>query len=775
MGALLAGVTLTCFDVGAALWTLGLRWFPAHELAANGALTCGVYVTFAILCGVVPRLLGLVVVRRGRPGPAAEVLLNGPALPAGLFAMLIATAATDASLIFDVHHLRVPSNGVLWMVSCAGHLVAGLYGLLWLRKTVARRPFARFCAWATATALVGVVLVLTIGSLAAEVLVQSGFLRVLWSVYSDIPRTLHSLVEQRRGPCCVLWMSCFFGCGLTVGGLAHACRRAPVPLLSVPLRLVESLTIAVLAMAALSPVVLQLGPRPAPHATLANNVVLITVDALRQDHLSCYGGPVTTPNLDALAGAGVRFTRCYSTSPWTRPSCASMHLGVYPSVHGVGEKGVACEGGRANAMPKRLSTVAEVFSRAGYATQAFVSNTQLHPMFGFARGFDDYCMYEDTTAKRPWLSPEEALVPARLIRRRASRLVRLHFAWRRTSPDEATQRRKWCVLAQADARSTAAAVRWIRGARRPFFLWVHYMSVHEYGGFWHRLGRVPLVESGVDRMRHVASHTTTAGPILAEPFDPRTYGLSMASCLYHWPLPSELDAPLARKLPIEPYLLRYQDNLAYVDALIGGLVASLDAHGLRETTHIVVTADHGEEFRDHGGTWHGRTQYEEVTKVPLIVRSPAISSEKATPDELCSLVNLAPTLLSIAGIAPSSDFAGRSLLPTMGDGGMAPSAVYSEFVDSPATESKALRRGQMKCIWRRDTNKVELYDLAVDPRERRDLAAQSPHWAAELRHELEVWQRQQGEVAKVIRGREPAGVQMSDEVRERLRTLGYAD
>src|SRR5262249_19724390 len=118
------------------------------------------------------------------------------------------------------------------------------------------------------------------------------------------------------------------------------------------------------------------------------NVILISIDTLRADHLSCYGyGRPTTPNIDRLAREGTLFTRAYASSSWTIPSHMTMFTSLPPSLPGEDDIGRRRD-------PARI-TVAERFHDAGYQTAAFVSGPTMHAAFGFAQGFD---RYENTTA-----------------------------------------------------------------------------------------------------------------------------------------------------------------------------------------------------------------------------------------------------------------------------------------------------------------------------------------------------------------------------------------
>jgi len=130
------------------------------------------------------------------------------------------------------------------------------------------------------------------------------------------------------------------------------------------------------------------------------NVLIIVMDTVRADHLGAYGYPrPLTPNLDALSSQSSRFTRARATAPWTLPSHASLFTGLYPSEHGlhsvlIDAMASVTPGGATqdNVLPMDpgLPTLAELLSRAGYQTAAFVANSHLQPVYGLSRGFDTW-------------------------------------------------------------------------------------------------------------------------------------------------------------------------------------------------------------------------------------------------------------------------------------------------------------------------------------------------------------------------------------------------
>jgi arylsulfatase A-like enzyme len=137
------------------------------------------------------------------------------------------------------------------------------------------------------------------------------------------------------------------------------------------------------------------------------NIVLIVIDTLRADHLSCYGySEPTSPFLDEIASKGVLFERAYSASSWTAPSTASIHTSIYPFQHGVVTGFFATEKAKGtnrtitlNRIPEEATTLAEVLKDAGYSTFAVADNLNICSEEGFDQGFDKFMSYRDRTAE----------------------------------------------------------------------------------------------------------------------------------------------------------------------------------------------------------------------------------------------------------------------------------------------------------------------------------------------------------------------------------------
>ncbi len=189
------------------------------------------------------------------------------------------------------------------------------------------------------------------------------------------------------------------------------------------------------------------------------NVLLITVDALRPDFLSCYGGTHSpTPHFDALAASGVMFTDAVCDVPWTRASIASLMTGRYATGHGVRAQ--------FDQLPEDRVTMAEIFEAAGYQTGAVVSSFLLDHIFQMDQGFETYDDRFDAPMVVTSTEPPLHLASVYYGDRGQDRLLR--------------RQKLQTTGLRDDVQTTDSAIGWLRRVgRRPFFLWVHYFGAHE--------------------------------------------------------------------------------------------------------------------------------------------------------------------------------------------------------------------------------------------------------------------------------------------------------
>ena len=212
--------------------------------------------------------------------------------------------------------------------------------------------------------------------------------------------------------------------------------------------------------------------------------------------------------------------------------------------------------------------------------------------------------------------------------------------------------------------------------------------------------------------------------------------------------------------------------MAFTDAELGRLLAGLAELGLDGRTAVALTADHGEEFLDHGGFEHGHTLYGELVHVPLLIRAPGLAPARLAAG--VGLIDVGPTLCELAGLAPLPGASGTSLLALVGEGGAGgagpgdrPVLAHGNFWGPPLS---SWRRGAEKLIQNAPgaARALELYRWREDPLEQRDLAGQAADRARALADELARFE------AALERG-EGAAVTLDEEHAAELGELGYLD
>lgn len=434
------------------------------------------------------------------------------------------------------------------------------------------------------------------------------------------------------------------------------------------------------------------------------NLILITVDTLRADHLGVYGYPLaTSPQIDRLAREGIFFAACYSQSAATGPSHASLFTSRFPQ-----STGVLSNKERFPALPSLMSALGEL----GYVRAGFVSSIVLGRKFGIQEQFDHF---DDETTT-----------------------IEANRHDRGERPAEAT---------------LAAALAYLRSIddQRPFFLWVHLIDPHgPYGA--------PREADRFVGDAHYEAHRRT---------------VEIGDSNWVWnriPAYQALDGATDSAY----YVARYDAEIRYVDDALSAFFASLRQLGLYDQSLITVTADHGETLGEpnHRRPFsHGTIAYEEVVRVPWIVKEPAGSDAFArlATERPVTLMDMSPTLLAAVGGTPLTEFAGRNLL---GESGSAPLAVFSfgaygsSSLEREIGTQFTLRQGRWRYLLNTIDGSEELYDHSVDGGEETNLAERQP----ELRR------RFRGEFAHFFASTPAAdgkAIDESDERQRQLRSLGY--
>lgn len=375
-------------------------------------------------------------------------------------------------------------------------------------------------------------------------------------------------------------------------------------------------------------------------------------------------------------------------------------------------------------LPAGMTTVAERLAANGYLTMGLYGNAYAGPSFGLDRGFAHYVFSRrnDAVKVAPMLD-----------------------------------------LAAADGR--------------PFLLYVHNMEPHGGERFQGPPQEGFLPEVDDDRRQKLLDRFNAYRRLTRIDFARKQ------------PLGTTLNTE-AQQRDLDWMTERYEQNDVLYDAAIrladsrfGSVVDLLRERGLWDDTAIVFLSDHGEELGEHGGWQHDQSVYEELIRVPLVIRFPGGEHGGKRTASVVSLISVAPTLLSIAGVPRDDDgFRGRDLLQLVGNGPVSDDAepvivavrinrkkFFAPWKAERGDLNIALREGSFKAIANIDIGTVELYDLDTDPGEQDDIASEHPDDAARLGAFAAGW------LARFESGGEADASRLDDETLDRLRSLGYVD
>ena len=464
-----------------------------------------------------------------------------------------------------------------------------------------------------------------------------------------------------------------------------------------------------------------------PTGSARPNIVLIVLDTVRADRLRCRSDDrVPMPRIAELCARGVYFEQVSSSSSWTLPAHASLFTGLYPIRHGATQESAGLD--------ERAPTLAERLGESGYRTYAASANPLVSIKSGLARGFDSF---EET-----WRG-QKRTGPVRPSDHRNLRAV-----------DE--------LLMYRD-----------RGS--PFFLFANFIEAHAPNKPPEHFRPASVRErAGSGEIDHVGRHTAARYYLAPESVPANDFALL-----------SEL----------------YDGEIAQLDELVGALVDRLDADGALSNSILILTSDHGENFGEHGHFRHIFSLYRSNVHIPLLVVLPGNAHAGERRADPVALVDLFATILGMAGVElPGAGGDGRDLFAA------APAVdaehpVVSEYyfpaqalslfgpdlhapqrdrLDPFLRRLRSIESDGLRLIWSSDGNH-ELYDLATDPTEERNLAG-DPRYAERERALLE---RLDAFVADAGGPRplpdmtdhlsEPGGAfgDLDRETAEQLRELGY--
>jgi len=473
------------------------------------------------------------------------------------------------------------------------------------------------------------------------------------------------------------------------------------------------------------------------------NVLLITVDSLRYDRtLELDGAADRAPTLNRLADEFVSFDQAVANGPNTPSSFPTILTSTHPLMYG---------GYRY--LDEQRPFVSATFQDAGYRTVGYHSNPHLGPEKNYNHGFDIFNDGGESNDDARTLKNlvDEHLNPDGFL----YRLLRRGYHLFQMTADTSAYARAPEITEQA---TDWFDEQW--DGDQPFFMWLHYMDVHypftppdEY-----------MEKQGLDTLS-TRRKANLNGMMQETPED----------------LTDEDVADL---------LALYDGEIRLVDETIQRLLDDLESRDILEETAVFVTADHGEAFGEHDRFGHHPYLYDELLRVPLIVRAPGLADERV--DDQVSLLDLGPTMFDLVDLETPAAMQGTSrhdLLTGERDGneGITGDTAVETRSDEADKESAvetadvalctglggqtlACRTEHWKCFWRVEDGIVELYDPSEDPGELQDVSDQHEDVVARFRERMDTYLEEADTTDVTL-----PDIEESDEVKQRLEDLGYVD
>jgi arylsulfatase A-like enzyme len=451
-----------------------------------------------------------------------------------------------------------------------------------------------------------------------------------------------------------------------------------------------------------------------------SNVILITVDSLRYDRaLGMPGSAARAPTLNGLAAEFVSFDQAVANGPNTPSSFPTILTGTHPLMYG---------GYRY--LDEKRPFLSETFRDAGWTTVGYHSNPHLGPEKNYNHGFDTFNDggENDNEARTLQNIVDKYLDPDG----RLYRLLRRGYHLFQMTADTSAYVRAPTI--------TDRGIRWLDeewDGEQPFFMWLHYMDVHypftppdEY-----------LEKQGLETLstRRKANLNGTMQEN-----------------------PEELtDNDVADLLSL------YDGEIRLVDETIDRLLTDLENRGILDETALFITADHGEAFGEHGRFGHHPYLYDELLRVPFIIRAPGLANERV--DDQVSLIDLGPTIFDLVDIETPAAMQGRSRYELI-------TGEQSGYDDDIALctgqggDTLACRTTRWKCLWRVEDSVVEVYDLSKDPEELDDVSDDYDDVVSGFRDRMEAYLDEADATDVSL-----PEVEESKEVKQRLEDLGYMD
>lgn len=420
-----------------------------------------------------------------------------------------------------------------------------------------------------------------------------------------------------------------------------------------------------------------------------DNVVLITIDSLRLDHVGIYGyQKETTPNLDRFAKESVVFTEAIANGSHTAISFPAILTSSYASMYG----------GHGYISNERLS-IAEWMSRQGYSTAAFHSNPYLSTKYNYDNYFDDFydSMHSNFSSSTSFKILDKLVGLARenkYIRDLIPYILKIVSYYK-----------PYSIPYEKAETLTQRAVRWLKRRENKSFLWIHYMDTH-----WPWIPQQPLERESV------------------RPKDAFNLWWKML-----------IDSSSISDEELTKLVEFYDAEIRYLDYILGVFFNELKDMGLYDNSMIIVMSDHGEEFRDHGDIGHHYLKlYDELIHIPLMIKFPHAMYADTIVNDLVSFLDIAPTVADWFEKDIPQKWIGVSLLPILTKKEtFKKRGVISEGNIKQGNNIISYRNKKWKYIINEGRKSRELYDIEIDPKETKNLSEKMLHTTQKLEIKIE--------------------------------------
>jgi arylsulfatase A-like enzyme len=374
-----------------------------------------------------------------------------------------------------------------------------------------------------------------------------------------------------------------------------------------------------------------------------------------------------------------------------------------------------------NKLDARIPTLAEILKTRGIHTAGFISNPELNSEFGFARGFD---LYDQSSV---FVGLDIAPDPYGYLKKR-----------KREIPGPSI------LSTPTSGILNKVVFNWLKTHHKEqFFLFLHYFDPH---------------------------YDYHPPPPYNTMFDPGYKGPANGSHML-----------ITKSLPdrdLEHVKALYDGEIRYTDEHIGLLLKEMARYELTDKTLVIIIADHGEEFYDHGGFTHGFTLYDEVTSIPFLIKFPGQTIPQVI-DGLVSDVDILPTVCDYLKIKIPENVQGESLLPLCrGEKKEIHSFVFSELDNHASPEIRTVETHEYKLIRNFHTRQTELFSLKDDSAEKKNLFPAGffhlePATARKMKRELKRFMKTSDRLSVAIKKMQTNKVILDEKTRQRLKSLGY--